>query len=138
MILVIDTNRIIAALIRDSYSRKLLLDDRLSFYTPFIARAELEEHKPLLLKRTGLTSTEFDALLERVLQRTSVMHELLLAEKYPIARRVMAKIDIDDAQFVAAALTLDCPIWSDDKHFQRQKAVKVFTTKDLLELYNGR
>ena len=66
------------------------------------------------------------------------MDDLLLAEKYPMARRVMAKIDIDDAQFVAAALTLDCPIWSDDKHFQRQKAVKVFTTKDLLELYNGR
>jgi predicted nucleic acid-binding protein len=43
MRLVVDTNRIIAALIRNSASRKILLCDKFDFLTVGIARPEIDE-----------------------------------------------------------------------------------------------
>ncbi len=47
--------------------------------------------------------------------------------------KIIGKIDKDDILFVATALAFNCPIWSDDKHFQKQKNVTVFTTKDIFK-----
>lgn len=51
------------------------------------------------------------------------------------AEKVMSRIDMDDAPFVALALSFqnDC-IWSEDKHLLKQKRVKVWRTRDLLKL----
>ncbi len=47
----------------------------------------------------------------------------------------MSKIDKNDVVFIAAALALNCPIWSDDKHFKKQKEIKIFTTKEISKMY---
>ncbi len=44
----------------------------------------------------------------------------------------MREIDIDDSLFLALAMSLNCPIWSNDKHFKRQSFVKAFTTQELI------
>ena len=44
MRLVVDTNRIIAALVRDSVSRNILLSDKFEFLTVGITLSEIEEH----------------------------------------------------------------------------------------------
>jgi len=46
----------------------------------------------------------------------------------------MREIDVDDAPFLALAMLLNCPIWSNDVHFKRQQIVKVFNTKEVLSL----
>jgi predicted nucleic acid-binding protein len=46
----------------------------------------------------------------------------------------MKEIDEKDTPILALAMQLCCPVWSNDKHFQRQKAARVYTTKELLEL----
>ena len=40
----------------------------------------------------------------------------------------MGHIDKDDVIFIATALAFNCPIWSEDKHFQKQNIVKIFKT----------
>ncbi|MBI2543348.1 MAG: hypothetical protein HYW24_04125 [Candidatus Aenigmarchaeota archaeon] len=45
MKLVVDTNRIIAALVRDSASRKILLSGKFEFLTVGVTKLEIEEHK---------------------------------------------------------------------------------------------
>ncbi|MBI4141956.1 hypothetical protein HY484_03470 [Candidatus Woesearchaeota archaeon] len=47
----------------------------------------------------------------------------------------MDSIDLNDAPFIAAALATQADIWSDDLHFQRQKRVRVWKTKDLLKTF---
>jgi predicted nucleic acid-binding protein len=49
----------------------------------------------------------------------------------------MGKIDKKDVPFIAAALALNCSIWSDDKHFKKQKEIKIFTTKEVMEIYRN-
>lgn len=48
------------------------------------------------------------------------------------ANELMGHIDIKDVPFLACALAYDCPIWSNDNHFQKQKIVKIFKNKDIL------
>ena len=38
-----------------------------------------------------------------------------------------------DGPYFALALSLNCPIWSDETAFKRQSKVKVYTTSDLLK-----
>ncbi|MDP3105249.1 MAG: PIN domain-containing protein [Candidatus Methanoperedens sp.] len=48
---------------------------------------------------------------------------------------IMKDIDPDDAPFLALAIKTKVDgIWSEDKGFQEQNHVKVYTTKQLLEL----
>ena len=45
----------------------------------------------------------------------------------------MISPDADDTAYIALALHLNCPIWSNDKKLKKQDKVKVITTKELLE-----
>ena len=49
-------------------------------------------------------------------------------------RRSGVEIDIDDAPFLALAMSLNCPIWSNDGHFKKQHVVKAYTTRELMNL----
>lgn len=46
---------------------------------------------------------------------------------------VDANILIDDVPYLALALFLDIPIWSNDGDFKEQSLVKVYTTTELLQ-----
>jgi len=52
-------------------------------------------------------------------------------DKVPEAKKISP--DPDDIQFLALALKLKLPIWSEDRALQRQSLVKVFTTSELLK-----
>lgn len=72
-----------------------------------------------------------DALLTNV--RVIPAGEIL--SKLKEAEEVMAPIDKGDTPFVAAAMSTPCDgIWSDDKDLGRQKKVRVWRTKDVIEL----
>lgn len=43
-------------------------------------------------------------------------------------------MDKEDIPFVACALVFNCPIWSDDQHFQKQKKIKIYTTKEIIAM----
>jgi predicted nucleic acid-binding protein len=43
----------------------------------------------------------------------------------------MKSIDPNDAKFLALALKLKVPIWSEDKHLKCRQLVFVFTSKDI-------
>ncbi len=51
-----------------------------------------------------------------------------------VAFEIMKEIDEKDAPFLALALQLGLPIGSNDKHFQRQKEVRVYAPRDILRL----
>ena len=51
-----------------------------------------------------------------------------------MAEELMVGLDITDSPFLALARTLNCQIWSKDGHFKHQNLVKVYTTKEILEL----
>ncbi len=46
------------------------------------------------------------------------------------------KIDPRDTPFLARALHLECPIWSDDAHLKQQSYVPCYSTREFLSLSN--
>jgi len=41
---------------------------------------------------------------------------------------------LKDVEYFALALKLDCPIWAQEKAFEKQSGVNVFATSDLFPL----
>lgn len=70
----------------------------------------------------------------RLLRYIRVIPPDIISNYREEASEIIGRIDKDDIQFIATALAFNCPIWSDDKHFQQQKIVKVLTTKDMINL----
>lgn len=67
MKLVIDTNRIMAGLLKDSSSRKIILQDSFSFYAPDYIETELFKHRSYLVKKAKLPEDDFDLLMQVLL-----------------------------------------------------------------------
>jgi predicted nucleic acid-binding protein len=67
MNLVIDTNRIMAGLLRDSTSRRIILHDAFSFYAPDYIETGLNKHRSYLVKKAKIPEDGFNCLMDILL-----------------------------------------------------------------------
>lgn len=131
MTLVVDTNILIAALLRDSVTRSLVLQPDEELLLPEHALEELERHRPEIVRRSGLSEAAVGAVLALLLDRLQVVPRAEYAEFLPEARTLVAGIDPDDAPFVALALAKKCGLWTNDRRLRGQERVPIVLTKDL-------
>lgn len=136
MNIVIDTNIFIAALIRDSMIRKILTKISANFLFPEFEFEEIKKHKLEILQKSKLSEKELDILILRALNYVKVLPSEIIVEFREDARFIMDKIDSNDSVFIASALAFDAVIWSDDKHFKKQNKVKVYTTKEIIKIFD--
>ncbi|WAC05321.1 MAG: PIN domain-containing protein [Methanoregula sp.] len=134
MKLVIDTNRIMAGLLKDSVSRKIILHDHFSFYAPDYIGTELLKHRAYLMKKAKMSGPDFTVLMDILLSRVILVPFKDFEPEYPRAMHIMEPIDGKDAPFLAVGLALGLDaIWTEDRHFFQQDLLKVYTTSDLIE-----
>ena len=131
--IIVNTNRIIAALIKDSVSRKLIYHANIEFLGIYFSGKEIEKYRNPIIKKANITELEFEKLLYQLNDKLIFIEDELINLHMEEAKKIMFKIDPDDVPFIAAALATDADIWSDDPHFKRQKRIKVWQTKDLLK-----
>jgi predicted nucleic acid-binding protein len=135
MRLVVDTNILVSATIKNSRARALLIHPGFQFYAPEYALHEIEEHFLEIRIKTGLGDEDCRRIIDALLSAITVVPRSEFDEHLPIARQTMNEIDEDDTSFIALALSFKNEgIWSDDKDFQKQHAVRIWRTKDLLAL----
>lgn len=135
MRVVVDTNRIIAALVRNSTSRKIFLSEKFELLTVGVSREEIKEHKQELLDKTKLTGEQLDTILALLLNRILIVDDIVIERKMNEAKNIMDGIDPNDTPFVALGLALENDgIWSEDEHFKEQNRIRVWKTKELLAL----
>ncbi|HZX20270.1 MAG TPA: PIN domain-containing protein [archaeon] len=135
MKLIVDTNRIIAALIKDSYSRKILLSEKFEFCTLHFGISETKKYEKYMLKKTKLSEKEFVGLMNLIFSKFQIFDENEISpDNYKNAMDIMGSIDKNDVPFIALALQIENDgIWSDDKHFLKQKKIKIWPTKLLVQ-----
>ena len=134
MEVVVDTNIIISALLRDGLTRRILLLAPFEMHTVPFARQEIKKHKGELLRKSGLDEDPFGYLLDLIFARINVVDQELIEPFRKRATEILKDIDPADAPFLALAMALNCPIWSNDGDLKRQGAVEVYTTQEILEL----
>ena len=131
---VIDTNVLIAGLIRDSVVRKILTFPEFDFYIPEDAILELEKYKLEIIEKAGYTNEEFEKIYSFLLESVKLISEREVRPYLARAEEIMKKIDIKDSSFIAAALAINAEgIWSFDGHFKEQKEIKIFDIEDLIK-----
>jgi len=136
MSIVIDTNIILSALIKAGKTREIIFKNYVDFVTPAYALTEVEKYKKDICKKSRLSLNELEMLISLLFRYIRIMNPY--SYNYFLEKASEMIEDKKEVPFIATALALNCPIWSDDKHFKKQKEIKVFTTKEILDvLKNG-
>ena len=106
MRLVVDTNRLMAALIRDSVSRRIRLSPLFEFHTVDLLRQEIAKHQAEIAEKSSLQLPLFYRLADSLFTRVPVVNDTLVRTFLPQAQAAMDSVDPDDAPFLAAALAV--------------------------------
>ncbi len=135
MKIVLDSNILFSALIKDSATRQLILKYENTFLFPSYIFNELEAHKDELVVKSKMGEREFDKLLELLLKKVLIVPDEALKAYREEAIEIVKGIDKDDAVFVACALAHpESVIWSDDKDLKKQKKIKIVSTTEMVTL----
>ena len=135
--LVIDTNILFSFFKSDSTTRKIIYKLRgfLDLYTPEYAYDELQKYKEVIIKKAGISPEKFEeilGLLSHIIipipedEYTDTIHEALKITP-----------DLGDIDFIALAIKLNCPVWSNDKKLKQIKNVKVMNTSEIISLLSA-
>jgi len=135
MKLVVDTNVIISSLLKDSLTRRIITHIDADLYTIRFTQEEIGKHNRELLEKGGFSDVALNFILENIVKRLAIIEDEVIKSKMEEARELMDSIDWKDTPFIAAALAIDADIWSDDKHFEKQRKIKVWKTRDLAKLF---
>ncbi|MBS3083388.1 hypothetical protein J4423_01140 [Candidatus Pacearchaeota archaeon] len=136
MRLVIDTNILISALIRDSITRQIILKSGWRFLYPKISLNEIEKYKTYIMGKAGLSNQEFDELFNIIISYVSLLEESNYQNKLDEAEIIMKHIDEKDVVFIASALaSANDGIWTDDGDFDKQNHVKIWKTGQVVNLF---
>lgn len=136
MKLVIDTNIILSALIKDSITRKIIVKSNWEFYYPLMSFYEINKYKNLVIKKSNLSEEKYDNLLISLFKHIKLVHNDKILNNLDKAKNIMFYIDPDDVVFIATSLSIDNSIiWSDDNDFKKQNEVSVINTKEIINLF---
>ncbi|MGB9708331.1 MAG: PIN domain-containing protein [Candidatus Pacearchaeota archaeon] len=133
---VLDINIIISALIKEnSLIRAVLNVPYFEFFLPNYAIKELKKNENIILEKSGLNKEKLKILIRLILSKVKIIDDKIISPYYKTAEEIIGKIDVKDIHYIALALAIkNDGIWTSDIHFQRQDKIKIFTTKDILEM----
>lgn len=132
--IVLDANILIRAMLGKKVGGLLTkYAESIDFGEPSIAFEDAEANLPAIMAKRGIGPAELSLGLDAV---RLLVDEIPGEVTEPIRARALQRIgrrDPDDWPIIAAALALDCPIWTEDKDFFG--AGVATWTSDLVEIY---
>lgn len=135
MIIAVDSNIFISALIKDSTTRKLITKCKEWLIIPEYFLHEVRNYEKEIISKSKLNKEEYKKLFNRLLSYIFVIPNELILPYREEAIKIVKDIDIDDALFIATALAFeDAVIWSNDKQLKKQNKIKVFSTSEMLKI----
>ena len=134
MNIVIDSNPLFSALIRDSATRRVILEYDGLFLFPSFIFIEMERYRHELLRKSGMAEKDFRKLLQLMLKKVVIVPNEVLAPYKSEAYEIVKDIDPNDVLFVACALAYSGSIiWSDDRKLKKQSRVQVLNTNEIIK-----
>jgi predicted nucleic acid-binding protein len=132
--IIIDSNILFSAIIKDSIHRRLILEYDDFFLFPAYLFVEMQKHKNLLVTKSKLSETDFNLLVGIFLQKIIMIPDVSIEEQIKKAHDIVKNIDVDDKVFISCALAFPGSIlWSNDKELKRQNDVMVINTSEFKE-----
>jgi len=101
MNIVLDSNILFSALLKDSTTRKIILTYDGFFLFPSFIFIEMEKHMDELLTKSGMNRKDFDELLHMILKKVLVVPASVMKQYQNEAMSIVKEIDVNDALFIA-------------------------------------
>ena len=130
--MIIDSNILFSLMKPDSSASKIFELSPFKIVAPEFIKSELDEHEEECMKRSGLIKQEFKA--RRTYIEAKVTFISVKTYKKFLKKAIKALDDVDDVPYIALALALRTPVWSNDPDLKKQSLVDIFTTRELIEL----
>jgi len=80
-----------------------------------------------------ITKRQFNVLLENIFENIEIVPIEFYENSIDKSKKLIE--DLKDVPFLACAIALNAEIWSDDKHFKKQKKIKVFTIDEFVKKF---
>jgi predicted nucleic acid-binding protein len=137
MELIVDANILFSALLKDGVTRKLLISDEFELYTSKFVFEEFFKHIDELAIKLNASNKVLNLHIDGLIAESKLKIITKDDVKSYVEKAEQISKDPDDVQYFACALKIKCGIWSNDKKMKNQSAVKVYTTADLLKIFNN-
>ncbi len=128
----VDANILFACLIKDSTTRRLVLNPTLTLFAPEFLKDELAAHIIEIKEKSGMDDEELLRMIQRVFAQVTFVPDKDLKPFLHPAGSLIA--DPKDWLYLACALNEDTAIWSNDNDFGPQKRIRVLKTKELMSI----
>ena len=133
MKLVIDANIVISAALNiEGKTREIIFLENIELLAPDFLLSELNEHKLELIEKSVVSEEELNLAIYTILSKVRLIYYSEFNSFLEKAKKICP--DPDDEEYFALSLSLDIPIWSNDKDLKEQNVVKVISTKELIEM----
>jgi len=131
MKLVVDTNIVFSLFKSNSFTRRLVRKHDLELFSPGALIKELDKYCEIICSKGKISEESFEYVKESILEIINI---------FPESKEFLSKADKlishkTDLPFLALALELKIPIWSNDSHFKEQSLVSIFTTSELAKMF---
>ncbi len=134
MKLVVDSNILFSFFKKESSTRKIItLVELIELYTLKSRIDELVKHKKEICSKSNISEKEFFKSLVELEIFVRIVDDRLVSEFGKESIKLAPHIE--DAPLFSLAISFNCGIWSNETAFKRQSRVKVFNTKELVELF---
>jgi predicted nucleic acid-binding protein len=132
MKLILDNNILFSLMKPDSVSSKIFSFLNSEFAAPSFILHEFNKYKEDCLKKSGLSKIDFDKRKDEILSRIKFIE----AKEYKkFIKEALKKLtDEDDAPYIALALKMKAPVWSNDKDLKKQDNITILSTEDLVNV----
>jgi len=127
--LVVDANPIISALIGGA-SREIFFSKNFRFATAEFTVEEVRKFIPYIAEKSEVAEVEIKKALN--LLPLKVYSRKDYRDKIKESKKIIKTIDEKDIDILALALKLNTPIWTNDRHFESVREVRVMKTQDLI------
>ncbi len=140
MDLIVDTNVLLTFFWKNSVFNKISLNQDLRLISPEFALEEINKYSLDICKKANLSPKEFKGLKQELVFRV----EFVPLEEYKgFFSKIMKDLKdleekdfnefVNDIDFLALALELECPLWSNDALLKKQPLVKIVSTSELIK-----
>ena len=118
ILLIIDSNVLFSYFMLSQKTRNLILSPKVTLYTPDWTIHELNKYFGNKIaeraEKKGVSREELELIVLDVMRRLIIVPKALYLDKWDEALKIARQFDVKDTPFIALALKLNIPVWTND------------------------
>ncbi|MBS3136909.1 hypothetical protein J4232_00620 [Candidatus Woesearchaeota archaeon] len=132
MKIIVDSNILFSFFWRQSVVKRILFLEAFTFLSPAYALKEINKYQDEIEQKAKITHWQFDEQLKILKELVVFVDDDEYNKNYKEALEISP--DSNDVDFFALSLHENAPLWSNYGDLKKQNAIKVFSTKEMIEL----